>query len=119
MVGSATLLIATYVPSAAVGGLSPRDEDRFLFIPIAGPWVDLANRDCVARQCTNEDVNKALIIGSGVLQGIGALGVLSSFFVPERTVTYTAKAKPKPFVAVAPTTVGRSGYGVGAVGSFF
>lgn len=119
LVGSGTLLVASYVPTAVIGGVSDRSEDRYLFIPVAGPWVDLTQRDCTARPCTNEDLNKALIIGSGVLQGIGALGVLSSFFIPERTTRLsTATTTPQKQFAIAPAQLGRSAYGLSALGTF-
>jgi len=117
LVGSGFLGVAAYVPSAVAGAVSDRSEDRYLFIPVAGPWVDLANRDCNARPCGDEPMNKALIIGSGVVQGVAALGVLTSFFVPERrTVVSTASTKKNFFVA--PASLGRSAYGMSAVGTF-
>lgn len=117
LVGSSMLGLAAYVPSAVAGGISDRDEDRYLFIPVAGPWIDLANRDCNARPCSDEDLNKALIIGSGVVQGISALGVLTSFFVPETHRTLSTGQVKKQFM-VAPGQLGRSAYGMTAVGTF-
>lgn len=116
LVGSGMLGLAAYVPSAVAGGISDRSEDRYLFIPVAGPWIDLAQRDCNARPCGDEDLNKALIIGSGVVQGISALGVLSSFFVPESSRTLSTAQQKKFFVA--PGQVSRSAYGMTAVGIF-
>ena len=119
LVGSGVLLLASYVPSAIVGGVSDRTEDRYLFIPVVGPWIDYGQRDCNAHPCTDEDLNKAFLIGSGILQGVGAVGVLTSFFVPERRTTLsTVSSTPKKQFAVAPANVGRAGYGVAAVGTF-
>lgn len=119
LITSALIGVATYVPTAAIGATSSRDEDKYLFIPVAGPWIELGNRDCNARPCENDTTAKVLIIGSGILQGIGAIGTLSSFFIPEtKRSTTTAKAPEKPSFAVAPTHVGYAGYGLGAVGTF-
>ena len=49
---------------------------------------------------------------------MAALGVLSSFIVPERrTVLSTASNKKNNFF-VAPASLGRSAYGMSAVGTF-
>lgn len=119
LLGAGTLLAASYVPTAVIGGVSDRDEDRYLFIPVAGPWVDLAQRDCDARPCNNEDTNKALLIGSGIVQGIGAIGIITSFFVPERTTRLSMASTPvKKTFAVSPAQIGRGAYGLSAVGTF-
>jgi hypothetical protein len=117
LVGSGTLLVASYVPSAIVGAVSDRDEDRYLFIPAVGPWVDLGRRDCTARPCTNDGLDKALLIGSGILQGIGTVGVVASFFVPERRTQVTTASAKKTFV-VSPAQLGRGGCGLAALGTF-
>jgi hypothetical protein len=114
---STAVLLAGYVPAAVAGGLSDRDEDKNLYIPVAGPWLDLGQRSCSPQQpCGNEDQNKALIIGSGIVQGIGALGVISSFFIPE--VRQTKVVAQKASVTVVPARFGTAGYGMSALGKF-
>ncbi len=109
--------LATYVPTAVFGATSERQEDKYLFIPVAGPWIDLANRDYNARGSENKTLDTALLIGTGALQGAAAISVLSSFFIPETRKTFTG-ASSKPTFAVAPTQVGNRGAGIGAVGTF-
>lgn len=77
------VLGGTYGASVIVGAASNRESDEKLFIPVVGPWLDLKDRDCDADPCDRETLNKTLLIGSGALQGIGALSVLLSLVIPE------------------------------------
>ncbi|MDB5216024.1 MAG: hypothetical protein JWO86_3951, partial [Myxococcaceae bacterium] len=73
LTGTTTFLVS-YVPSVIVSAVSLRDEDKKLVIPVAGPWIDLEQRDCNSRPCgSHNDLDKALIITSGVAQAAGAL----------------------------------------------
>lgn len=117
------LFIISYGGSAVAGALSDRPEDKKLFIPVAGPWMDLAGRSCTeAMPCgPNEDISRALIVTSGIVQGIGALLTLGSLVIPESTTTVHANVRPvstsAPEVRVTPLSF-RAGVGVGAVGRF-
>src|SRR5882762_4110338 len=44
-VGIGTFVVS-YGPAVAVGAISDHKGDHNLFIPVAGPWIDLGNRDC-------------------------------------------------------------------------
>ncbi len=113
-----SLFVVSYGASAVTAAISDRDEDKKLFIPVVGPWMNLADRDCEARGCgNNEDVNKAMIITSGVVQGAGVLLALSSLFIPEKVEDRRLSAKAKPEVKFAPVSFAAGG-GVGAVGRF-
>jgi hypothetical protein len=75
--------------------------------------MDLHDRNC---PCDHEALNKTLIIGSGVLQGIGALDVVLGLIIPE--------SKEKPWyligdekLAVTPQ-VGSNQTGLTAFGHF-
>jgi hypothetical protein len=114
------LFLLSYGPAAVAAATSAREEDKRLFIPIAGPWLDLANRDCRARACgETEDVAKAMIITSGVVQGAGALMALGSLIIPETTTVASERkaADLKPTVKILPMSFG-AGAGVGAIGRF-
>jgi len=67
------ILGLSYVPAFVVAVTNSRSDDDYLFIPVAGPWLDLAHRDCPPGPCNHETLNKALLITDGVFQGIGAL----------------------------------------------
>lgn len=124
-------LAIPYVSSVVVATQSDHPGDNNLYIPVAGPWIDLANRgDCGnpgQSSCDNETTYKVLLVADGVLQGIGALEILGGLLVPEHRAvagsehprTQTASAKVfDPHVRVAPSAVGRGGYGLAAVGTF-
>jgi hypothetical protein len=109
-------LAVPYVASVVVATESKRPGDYYLYTPVAGPWLDLAHRDdCPAQgTCANETAYKILLVADGVLQGFGALEILSGFMFPE---THSVKTESSPRVRVAPN-VGRNSAGVTAFGTF-
>jgi len=107
----------TYGASVIDAATSTRDADKnYLIYPVVGPWMDYAHRDCDLRPCPNETGNKALLILDGVGQGLGALSVVASLFIPEKTTRnwYLIGGRG---VHAAPSRVG-TGYGFGAGGVF-
>ncbi len=117
--------VGAYVPSILVAAVSGTSYDTNLYIPLAGPWLDLANRPPCGglgqQACSTENGYRAMLIASGVFQGLGALATGVGLLTPERrTVRVTAKADPpaKPSLHVAPSPVGHAGYGVTAFGDF-
>ena len=70
-----------------------------------------------------EDVNNALLLGSGILQGAGVVMAVASAFVSEnregemRGAKAALKPVAKPEIKVLPISL-RSGAGIGAVGTF-
>jgi hypothetical protein len=116
---SLVLLGGTYLAAAVDGAVSGRQADRNnLLYPVVGPWMDWANRDCgTPGKCnSNEGGYKALLILGGIGQGLGAIGVVTSLFLPEKTTRNWYFIGSDSFRA-APSMVG-TGYGVGAVGRF-
>ncbi len=110
------IFVIGYGASAVTAAISDRDADKKLFIPVVGPWLDLAERDCDRNPCgSNEDLNKAMIITSGAVQGAGVLLGIGSLFIPEKVETRRVAAKPE--VRLTPVSLGR-GAGFGAVGTF-
>lgn len=113
LIPGASLLAGTYAATAIVNYAGPSRDDN-LYIPVVGPWMNLADRNCDT--CDNETRNKILIAGSGVLQGAGALLTLGSFIFPEKVETARIEAGPVK-INFTPTTA-RGGAGIGAVGTF-
>lgn len=111
LVTGASLFVSTYVTTAAIVGANGSVGDHDLYIPIVGPWINIADRNCPG-DCPNETRDQALIIGSGVLQGVGAGLLLSSFLIPEKVPAARISAGPVKMV-VAP-----AGPGVSALGTF-
>jgi hypothetical protein len=118
LVTGTIVLVGSYVPAAIVAYTSDRPSDQTnLYYPVVGPWMDLADRDCANRPCSNGDaVGKVLLIAGGVGQGLGALAVVSSFFLPNK-VTRNWYLVGNDHTHVAPSRIG-SGYGLSAAGSF-
>jgi hypothetical protein len=85
LVTGTVLLGGTYAASAIVAALSDRDADKKLYYPVAGPWLDLNHRGCDTNPCANNKLDRVLLVGDGILQGIGAFGMLLSLVVPEKT----------------------------------
>ena len=109
----------SYVPALVVAIESSESADKNLYVPVAGPWIDLASRDCPT--CEHETANKVLLVTDGVFQGIGALQIIGAFLFVE-TRTSAGIAKPRVAKAssleVAPARLPEGGYGLTAHGSF-
>jgi hypothetical protein len=124
--GVATLAVS-YAPAVVVAATSDRKGDEYLYVPAAGPWLDLANRsECETRsQCDHESLYKALIITDGVVQGLGSLQILGALlFSDGDAVTTTTKAPrtntgvaTSPHIVIRPAAISR-GYGVVARAEF-
>jgi hypothetical protein len=117
----------SYVPAVIVAGTSSQPADNHLYIPVAGPWLDLADRpacgapvsDAAAMPsipCDMETTNKVLLGVDGVFQGIGALTTLVGLLSPEHEEE--AVTTGKPTLHVTPARMGKGGYGIAAFGNF-
>lgn len=101
---------AMYAASLAVAASSDNPADRYLAVPIAGPWIDLASRDdcrvdstsktapesgsasasstkkptnCNASDAVRDDsASRALLAANGVTQGLGLLSIVSGILLP-------------------------------------
>lgn len=109
-----------YGASVVVAATSDRDEDRNLFVPVVGPWMDFGNRhDCGNAgnpSCSGETALKVLLAADGIFQAIGAIELVSAFLVPDSR--YLATKEQSPHIMMAPGRVGSTGYGVAAAGTF-
>ncbi len=116
----ALIFTAMYVPVVAIGAGSALSVDRRLYIPVAGPWIDLAQRHvCVAGNldCNMEIANKVLLATDGIFQDIGVLTALAGFIVTEEAPVVTTAKANGPKVRVAPE-LGSGQMGIAAVGTF-
>lgn len=112
-------LVLSYVPAVVVAGFSDEPSDQRLYIPVAGPWLDLGERDCP--DCRHETANKALLVVDGIFQGLGAIDIVGSFFVTEDRVVIARAVPPSPTLAsvrLAVAPVHGGGYGMVALGQF-
>jgi hypothetical protein len=116
LVTGLVLLGGTYGASVVAGALSDRDSDRKLYYPVVGPWMSLSERDCTADPCNNKTLGTVLLVGSGALQGLGAVSMLMSLVIPRKT-THQWYLIGNEDTFVAPV-VGANQLGAVAVGSF-
>jgi hypothetical protein len=122
------LLAVSYLPAVSVAASSTVAADQHLYAPLAGPWIDLAQRPVCnpPANCEAEQTNRALLETSGILQGVGAfltlVGLLTSDdddAMPPPPKHVEAKLIPKSNpVHVTPAQFGSAGYGVAAFGKF-
>jgi hypothetical protein len=110
-----------YVASVIVASTNDRSDDDKLYIPVAGPWMDLANRNACGNagqpSCDAETAYKILLIGNGILQGVGALEIVGAFIFPE-TRTVTAAKPEAPRFRFSPYYAGTGNYGLSAFATF-
>jgi hypothetical protein len=118
LVTSSLVLVASYVPMASIAYTSDHPADqKNLYYPIVGPWMNLADRQCGQNACANEALTNALLVADGIGQGLGALGVVTSFFLPNKA-TRNWYLIGDERVHAGPTRVAGGGYGFGASGKF-
>ncbi len=109
-----------YIPAVIVASESSQSADHHMYVPVVGPWLNLANRPSCGPEsiaCDTETTNKVLIGVDGVFQGIGAITTVVGFLTPEHereVVTTTSK----PSLHFSPAKMGAGGYGVAAFGDF-
>jgi len=122
LIGTGLVTFAlSYIPSVIVAGESQQPADRHLYVPVAGPWMDMANRpQCGARSiaCDVETTNKVLLAVDGVFQGLGVITTLAGLLSTEHEGPVTTEAQTKPSVHVSPAQMGAGGYGLAAFGTF-
>ncbi len=122
MVASGIVIFGvSYVPAVIVGASSGLDADRMLFVPVAGPWMDLAQRpgcDGSGSSCNGETTNKVLLVTDGVFQAIGVITTIGGFLTPAHETTTVRSAEEAPTWHVSPASFGAGGYGLQALGSF-
>jgi hypothetical protein len=119
--GGLSVFLGLYVPSAIVATVNSNSYDQHLYIPVAGPWLDLAARPGCGgvgqSTCPTEDGYRVLLVFSGSLQALGVLAVIVGAAVPERRITRPPKAAGLT-MHVLPAQVSRDGYGLEAFGAF-
>lgn len=107
------ILGLSYAPALVVAVNSDRSEDKLLYAPVVGPWLDLASRD---------DDNKAhntLLVLDGLFQTIGAVEIVASlFWINSGTGVATVASTGIDVATIAPVRVSKDGYALVASGTF-
>lgn len=81
------IFLGSYAASAIASAIVGTDGDRWLAVPVAGPWIALGQRQtsCGFGDCGfHEDVNIAGITASGIAQAAGLGLMIASLFVSEK-----------------------------------
>lgn len=106
----------SYTPALVVAVNSDRSEDKYLYAPFAGPWLDLAARD------GGDKLDRTLLVVDGVFQTIGALQLVASFMFMDADDDDVANADTTDSIisqaSVAPARLAGDGYGLVAAGRF-
>jgi len=82
------IFLGSYATTAALTAAkqgSGEHGDKTMYLPVVGPWLHLADIKETGRDL-------ALTVGSGILQGAGAVIALASIFVPEHVPAATIQA---------------------------
>jgi len=107
-----------YLTSVVVGASSNHSGDNHLYVPLAGPWMDMADRGPTNGN-DNETANKVLLGVDGVFQAIGALQIIGALLMPEtKEVTTVPATAFTPEMHVTPAKMGYGGYGMAAFATF-
>src|SRR5262245_46876729 len=106
----------SYTPALIVAVNSDRSEDKYLYAPFVGPWLDLAARD------DGDKLNNTLLVVDGVFQTIGLVQIVASLmWVDDGDDGVVAAEAPSPGIdvaSVAPARFADGGYGLMAAGRF-
>jgi len=111
----------SYIPAVAVAASSGTHADKALYVPFAGPWIDLAQRPACtsASTCNPESRAKVMIAIDGVCQALGGLTIIGGFLTTtHETTTIPRTASLHPTLRLSPTQMGNGGYGLLALGTF-
>jgi hypothetical protein len=124
LLGAGLILFGgAYVPSVIVAAEANTSYDNRLYIPVAGPWLDIGKRHCggdLEPTCSSEWGRRAVLIADGAAQGAGAVLMVAGLLVPGRhreLITAKSDRSKKVQVDIVPQ-VGNGQYGLGALGSF-
>ena len=119
IVSSAVVFGLSYGASVFVAANSSHPGDNRLYVPVLGPWLDLAQRGSCGSiansSCDGETTNKILLIGDGIIQGASAIGFLTGILSPTRTAVVASK---NATVHLTPVSLSGHAPGMGAFGTF-
>jgi hypothetical protein len=123
-----------YLLSMSVAASSRYPPDRWLYAPVVGPFVNLATRSdsCnpngtngtnASFDCTDDSGVRFFLMMDGLMQVAGATMFVLGLALPTTLLVrddapYVGKKGNQFAWTVQPYTVGRSGYGLGVLGSF-
>jgi len=91
VISGAVVLGATWVLSAAIGSASTNAADRWLFLPVIGPFADLVargSRSCTGTSdtvdCSLDSVVRFYLAMDGIIQTAGGVLLVLGFAFPKK-----------------------------------
>jgi hypothetical protein len=122
--GSLTLGIPWVFSSTAAVGNDFKDKTGFLMVPAIGPWLMLAAGGASDDDCTSDDFSgdlcksehatqRGLLFLDGIAQTTGAILLAVGIGYPAKRLIRDTVS-----LSMAPTSLGRDGYGLSATGTF-
>jgi hypothetical protein len=102
-------LALSYGVAAITGGASTYDKDRLLFIPIVGPWIDLANRPAGDCHCGDEAAARIGLVVDGIFQAIGAIELIAGMLWHYQHQEHQKRVTSRPAVSAMFSGAGVSG----------
>jgi len=123
-----------YFLSLSVAASSKTEADRWLYVPLLGPFIDLGNRkeSCSTigngnfgstTTCSEDSSVRFFLMTDGLMQSAGALMLILGFALPQRVLVrddapYVGATRSHFAWSIAPQKMGRAGYGLGFAGTF-
>lgn len=104
-----------YGIAVGVAATSDNSADQRLYVPVVGPWLDLADRPTCPienQQCDKTTTQKILIGADGVFQAVGIVVAIYGIMTPRRHVVDSRR------VQVVPVGMGGGGHGLALTGAF-
>lgn len=118
VVTGSILFIGGYGGALAAGWASDRKEYDQMYIPIAGPFLTLAERgSCAVVPCRGTTGEKVFLAADGLIQTFGLVSAVAGLIFPETHLVPIRVGSSSVRVQVAPGG-GPGGAGVSAFGSF-
>jgi hypothetical protein len=122
--GSLTLGIPWIFSVKAAADSNFNDKTGFLLIPAVGPWLMLAAGGASDDNCTSDssesgfcnlanEVSKGILFLDGLAQTTGAILLAVGIGYPTKRLIRNTVS-----LSMAPTSLGRDGYGISATGTF-
>lgn len=118
-IASGVVLFGMSYGAAVIGaGMSDNSADNHLYVPIVGPWMDLADRDddcggLLEESCDRSTTTKILIGADGVFQALGVATAVYGILTPRTIVHHDDDG-----VTVVPVAMQHGGRGLAIKGTF-
>jgi hypothetical protein len=121
-----TGFLVSYAPAFVIASSSDHKGDDRLYIPVAGPWLDILQRWCSEGEtvnCGSTPAEIAALSFDGFVQTFSAATILLAVFSPEeRTLSVARRPKEQrrgfSGTLFVPTSFAGRGYGLRVGGAF-